>query len=130
VLVDTYYQLRRHTGCARDEAALRAAVQRFRPVLLTTLTAVVGLLPLMFQIEPNFRQGEVHFKPPGSEWWVQMAGAIVWGLSFSTLLTLLLTPVMLALPQTLFRRFGKASGWIRGRLGLKPRQAPAPAPAE
>jgi multidrug efflux pump len=99
-------------------------------VLLTTLTAVVGLLPLMFQIEPNFRQGVVHFKPPGSEWWVQMAGAIVWGLSFSTLLTLLLTPVMLALPSTLFTRFGRAAGWIRRKVGFKRRRPlPAPAPA-
>jgi multidrug efflux pump len=105
-------------------------VQRFRPVLLTTLTAVVGLLPLMFQIEPNFREGVVHLKPPGSEWWVQMAGAIVWGLSFSTLLTLLLTPVMLALPQTLVRRFGKARGWIGGKLGRAPKAAPAAVPAE
>ncbi|HEX8570703.1 MAG TPA: efflux RND transporter permease subunit, partial [Caulobacteraceae bacterium] len=130
VLVDTYYALRRGQGCDRAEAALRAATQRFRPVLLTTLTAVVGLLPLMFQIEPNFRQGVVHFKPPGSEWWVQMAGAIVWGLSFSTLLTLLLTPVMLALPSTLFARFPRAARWIAARLPIRRRLKPAATPAE
>jgi multidrug efflux pump len=125
VLVDTYYALRRNQGLDRPEAALRAAVQRFRPVLLTTLTAVVGLLPLMFQVEPNFREGVIHFKPPGSEWWVQMAGAIVWGLSFSTLLTLLFTPVMLAMPSTL--RLG--AGRLRGRLAaLAPRRRRTLAP--
>ena len=130
VLVDTYYQLRRQQGCGRDEAALRAAVQRFRPVLLTTLTAVVGLLPLMFQIEPSFREGVVHFKPPGSEWWVQMAGAIVWGLTFSTLLTLLLTPVMLAVPSTLFARIARPIRWLRGKLGRGGADQPGLAPAE
>jgi multidrug efflux pump len=106
VLVDTFYQLKR-AGSPGDRAALRAAAMRFRPVLLTTLTAVVGLLPLMFQIEPNFRTGAIEFRPPGSEWWVQMAGAIVWGLSLSTFLTLLVTPTMLALPSVLRERFGR-----------------------
>lgn len=113
VLVDTFYTLKR-AGEPAARAALRAAVIRFRPVLLTTLTAVVGLLPLMFQVEPNFRTGGVEYKPPGSEWWVQMAGAIVWGLSFSTLLTLLFTPVMLAMPNVVGGRFGWAA-----RLGRK-----------
>jgi multidrug efflux pump len=115
VLVDTYYQLVR-AGVPSDFAALRSAAMRFRPVLLTTLTAVVGLLPLMFQLEPNFRTGAIEYKPPGSEWWVQMAGAIVWGLSFSTFLTLLVTPAMLALPSVAKGRFG----WVkrgRGKLG-------------
>jgi multidrug efflux pump len=106
VLVDTFFQvLRAHEGVRSRDAALRAAVLRFRPVLLTTLTAVVGLLPLMFQIEPSFRTGLIEIKPPGSEWWVQMAGAIVWGLSFATLLTLLITPVMLSLYDPIKRMF-------------------------
>ncbi|WP_374569984.1 efflux RND transporter permease subunit [Phenylobacterium sp.] len=106
VLVDTFYQLR-HQGYAADEAAMRAAVQRFRPVMLTTLVTVVGLLPLMFQIHPNFRNAHIEYKAPGSEWWVQLSGAVVWGLSFATLLTLLLTPVLLAAPKVYSERFGK-----------------------
>lgn len=104
VLVDTYYQLRRQ-GFEADVAAMRAAVQRFRPVMLTTLVTIVGLLPLMFQIHPNFRVGDIEYKSPGSEWWVQLSGAVVWGLSFATLLTLFLTPAALAAPKTLARRF-------------------------
>ena len=103
VLVDTFYQLKR-AGYADAEAAVRSAVQRFRPVVLTTVVTVIGLMPLMFQLDPAFRTGHVEYKAPGSEWWVQMAGTVVWGLSFSTLLTLFLTPAALAAPAVLKRR--------------------------
>ncbi|ATQ42510.1 efflux RND transporter permease subunit [Caulobacter mirabilis] len=114
VLVDTFYQLRRQ-GYAPDEAAMRAAVQRFRPVMLTTVVTVIGLLPLMFQLHPNFRGAHLEYKSPGSDWWVQLSGAVVWGLSFSTLLTLFLTPSALAAPKTLSRRFRNIYHWVRGR---------------
>lgn len=114
VLVDTFYQLRRQ-GHAADEAAVRAAAQRFRPVMLTTLVTVAGLLPLMFQIHPNFRAGHLEYKAPGSEWWVQLSGAVVWGLTFSTVLTLVLTPVMLAAPKAVSARTGALWRRLRGR---------------
>ncbi|THD59391.1 efflux RND transporter permease subunit [Phenylobacterium sp.] len=113
VLVDTFYQLRRQ-GYPADEAATRAAAQRFRPVMLTTLVTVVGLLPLMFQIHPNFHTGHIELKAPGSEWWVQLSGAVVWGLSFATLLTLVLTPVLLAAPKVMSQRFGGLWRFARG----------------
>ncbi|MFC3069631.1 efflux RND transporter permease subunit [Phenylobacterium soli] len=128
VLVDTFYQLRRQ-GFAADEASVRAAAQRFRPVMLTTVVTVVGLLPLMFQIHPNFRAGHLEYKAPGSEWWVQLSAAVVWGLSFSTLLTLVLTPVMLAAPKTLSARFGRMWGWGRKKLGLPPKGPARPIPS-
>ena len=123
VLVDTYYQLKR-SGYSDAEAALRSAVQRFRPVMLTTVVTVIGLLPLMFQLDPAFRTGHVEFKAPGSEWWVQLAGTVVWGLSFATLLTLFLTPAALASPAVLKRRAAKARAAMTGR----PMPEPAPAP--
>jgi multidrug efflux pump len=122
VMVDTYYHLRR-SGFPADEAAIRAAAQRFRPVLLTTLVTVAGLIPLMFQIHPDFRTGRIEYKAPGSEWWVQLSAAVVWGLSFATLLTLVLTPVMLAAPKVYSARFG----WLRDRVFGKPPARPAPA---
>ncbi|HEX6861145.1 MAG TPA: efflux RND transporter permease subunit [Caulobacteraceae bacterium] len=130
VLVDTFYQLRRQ-GFEADEAAMRAAVQRFRPVMLTTVVTIVGLLPLMFQLHPNYRNGAFEYKAPGSEWWVQLSGAVVWGLTFSTLLTLVLTPVLLAAPKSTARRFGWLFNKARKRLGLpekKPRGAQPVAP--
>lgn len=124
VLVDTFYHLRQE-GHAADEAAVRAAAQRFRPVLLTTLVTVVGLLPLMFQVHPNFRSGHLEFAAPGSEWWVQLSASVVWGLSFATLLTLVLTPVMLAAPKVYSARFVRLRDWVERRMGRPPRR-PAP----
>jgi multidrug efflux pump len=126
VLVDTFYQLKR-AGYSDAEAAVRSAVQRFRPVVLTTVVTVVGLLPLMFQLDPAFRTGHVEYKAPGSEWWVQMAGTVVWGLSFSTLLTLFLTPAALAAPSVLKRRAVKGLWGVRTIAGGRP---PASAPDE
>jgi len=123
VLVDTYYQLRRQ-GFPADEASVRAAAQRFRPVMLTTLVTVVGLLPLMFQIHPNFHNGHIEYQAPGSEWWVQLSGAVVWGLSFATLLTLVLTPVLLAAPMVASRRFVSYWRWVQRRLGIEPKPRP------
>ncbi|MBS0362860.1 MAG: efflux RND transporter permease subunit, partial [Proteobacteria bacterium] len=119
VLVDTFYQLRRQ-GFPADEAAVRAAAQRFRPVILTTVVTVVGLLPMMFQVHPNFHTGHIDLKAPGSEWWVQLSGAVVWGLSFSTLLTLMLTPVMLAAPKVTSARFSRLWRMVRGQPAPKP----------
>ena len=122
VLVDTFYQLRRQ-GFPADEASVRAAAQRFRPVMLTTLVTVVGLLPLMFQIHPNFHNGHIEMKAPGSEWWVQLSGAVVWGLSFATVLTLALTPALLAAPKVAAERFGWLWRKIRGEPPAKPVKA-------
>jgi multidrug efflux pump len=119
VLVDTFYQLR-HQGYEADEAAVRAAAQRFRPVMLTTVVTVVGLLPLMFQIHPNFHNGHIELKAPGSEWWVQLSASVVWGLTFATLLTLVLTPVLLAAPKVTARRFG----WLWRQVRGEPRGRP------
>ena len=99
VLVDTFYQLRAPGLSRPTRPPCAPAAQRFRPVMLTTLVTVVGLLPLMFQIHPNFHNGHIEYKAPGSEWWVQLSAAVVWGLSFATLLTLVLTPVLLAAPK-------------------------------
>ena len=123
VLVDTFYRLRRQ-GYQADEAAVRAAAQRFRPVMLTTLVTVVGLLPLMFQIHPDFGKAVMEYAAPGSEWWVQLSGAVVWGLSFATILTLVLTPVLLAAPKVMAVRFHWVFDGIRNMLGLKHRVPP------
>ena len=81
VLVDTFYQLRRQ-GFAADEAAVRAATQRFRPVMLTTLVTVVGLLPLMFQIHPNFHNGAHRVQGARARsGGCSCPAAVVWGLS-------------------------------------------------
>lgn len=125
VLVDTFYQLRRQ-GHPADQAAVRAATQRFRPVMLTTLVTVVGLLPLMFQLHPDFAAGRIESHAPGSAIWVHLSASVVWGLSFSTLLTLVLTPVLLAAPKVTSARFARVWSWGRRRLGLQAKLPPKP----
>src|SRR5262249_51980897 len=97
---------------------------RFRPVMLTTVVTVIGLLPLMFQLDPAFRTGHVEYKAPGSEWWVQLAGTGVWGLSFATLLTLFLPPAAPAAPPVLKQRWVK----LRAARDGKPLPETSPAP--
>ncbi|MGH7734031.1 MAG: efflux RND transporter permease subunit, partial [Gemmatimonadales bacterium] len=124
VLVDTFYLLRRQ-GHPADEAAVRAATQRFRPVMLTTVVTVIGLLPLMFQLHPDFKNGVVDSQAPGSEWWVQLSAVVVFGLTFSTLLTLFLTPVALAAPKVL----ASSAERLWARLGGRRPRPLAPVPA-
>ena len=77
---------------------LRTRAQRLRPVLLTTITTVCGLLPMALQFNVDFPARTVHFGSVTSIWWVQLSTAIISGLSFATLLTLVLTPVWIAAP--------------------------------
>lgn len=104
VLIDTFQRLKRD-GRTSEEAAIAAAAQRIRPILLTTLTTICGLLPMVFMMNVNFRAGSITFGGITAEWWVPLATAVVFGLGFSTLMTLIVTPVWLAVPQkiALFR---------------------------
>lgn len=137
VFVDTFQHLRRQ-GMDIYEAATRTAAQRFRPVLLTKVTAIAGLLPMMFAFEVDFGARAVHIGGPDAAPWVPMSTAIVWGLLFASLLTLLVTPCMLALPQVMRERglVFRAARWLGSRLGGAPApahapvHAPARAPAE
>ncbi len=110
VLIDTYNRLR-GLGIDVADATLRACAQRLRPVLLTTITTICGLLPMALQINMNFIDRTVQFGSITSIWWVQLSTAIIFGLGFATLLTLVLTPVMLVMP-TFYR-----DAWRRWRSG-------------
>jgi multidrug efflux pump len=102
VLIDTFQRLQKD-GRTGEEAALAAAAQRIRPILLTTLTTICGLLPMVFKMNVNFREGLITFGGVTAEWWVPLATAVVFGLGFSTLMTLIVTPVWLAIPAKLGR---------------------------
>jgi multidrug efflux pump len=84
------------------DAIIRTGIQRMRPVLLTTWTAIFGLLPLMYEFDVNFFTRQIQFGGPSADWWVPLATAIVYGLGFSTLLTLIVTPALLAIEQRYF----------------------------
>lgn len=102
VLIDTYQRLKKD-GRSSEEASIAAAAQRIRPILLTTLTTICGLLPMVFMMNVNFREGAISFGGITAEWWVPLATAVVFGLGFSTMLTLIVTPVWLAAPAKMGR---------------------------
>ena len=103
VLIDTFQRLR-EAGHELHDAVIRTATQRLRPVLLTTVTTVCGLLPMAFQLNVNFFTREVLSGGPVAIWWVELATAVVFGLAFATLITLILTPALLVLPHHLRSR--------------------------
>jgi multidrug efflux pump len=95
VLIDTYQDFGRYMP--KIEAIVRTAEQRLRPVLLTTITTMAGLAPMMFGLSLDFVNGGYSIDSPTALWWKQLATAVVFGLGIATLLTLVLTPSLLAL---------------------------------
>jgi len=95
VLIDTYQEYSR--SMPRLEAISRTAQARIRPVLLTTITTMAGLAPMMFGLSLDFFNGGSSIDSPTALWWKQLATAVVFGLGIATVLTLLFTPAMLAL---------------------------------
>ena len=100
VLIDTFDYLK-HTSKSVQDAILLAGAQRLRPVLLTTITTVLGLLPMVFQTNIDFVTREITIGAPSTQWWVSLSTTIVFGLSFATVLTLLVTPCALMLRSNL-----------------------------
>ncbi|MCP5081063.1 MAG: efflux RND transporter permease subunit [Alphaproteobacteria bacterium] len=98
VLIDTFQHLRSR-GLEVVDAVLRACAQRLRPVLLTTITTIFGLLPMMYQVNVDWFAPAISIGSVTSTWWVQLSTAIIFGLGFSTMLTLILTPVWIAAPE-------------------------------
>ena len=95
VLIDTYQEYSRYMP--RLEAIVRTAEARIRPVLLTTITTMAGLAPMMFGLSLDFFGGGYSIDSPTALWWKQLATAVVFGLGIATVLTLVFTPSMLAL---------------------------------
>ena len=94
VLIDTYQEYSRYMP--RIEAIVRTAEDRIRPVLLTTITTMAGLAPMMFGLSLDFGNGGYSIDSPTALWWKQLATAVVFGLGIATVLTLVFTPSMLA----------------------------------
>lgn len=103
VLIDTYNDLRKE-GQPPREALLRTGAQRLRPVVLTSLTTALGLMPMVIGVNINFFDRSIVFGAPSTQWWTELSSAIAGGLVFATVLTLIVTPAMLMLGVKLGER--------------------------
>jgi len=107
VLIDTYNAYRASGDDALD-AAMKTGAVRMRPVLLTAITTILGLMPMVLALNINLLTREISHGAPSTQWWTQLSSAIAGGLAFTTLLTLFLTPSLLVLGA-------RVSAWIRTR---------------
>jgi multidrug efflux pump len=115
VLIDTYDRLRRE-GVETYEAIMQTCRERARPVVLTAVTAILGVLPIAFGMNLEFINREIAIGAPATQWWINLSTAIVFGLGFATVLTLIITPAMLmGVEQLAVRRREFASRWFRRR---------------
>ena len=122
VLIDTYDRLREE-GWTKLDAVLQTCRERARPVVLTAVSAILGVLPIAFGLGLELFHHETTINAPSTQWWISLSSAIVYGLAFATVLTLVVTPSALmvftrdkrpagqrGLLSRLFRRFSRRGG--------------------
>jgi multidrug efflux pump subunit AcrB len=93
VLID-YINILRRRGLSVQEAVIRAGIRRFRPVTLTAITTVLGLIPLTFGFGFDFYSFTLESGGTDAAFWRQMGVAVIFGLMFGTVLTLIIVPVI------------------------------------
>ncbi len=101
IFIDTFDILRKDakTYAERKLAILRTGAQRMRPVILTKLTTILGLFPILLGMDIDYLHGEISFGSPSTEWWILLSTCIVFGVAFASVLTLILTPCALMLRE-------------------------------
>jgi multidrug efflux pump len=123
VLLDFVIKLRKDQGLGLYEALMEAGRTRFRPVALTAITTVLGLVPLTFGLSVDFARlvhGDLKHAliigGESSQWWGSMGVAVIWGLTIATFLTLVVVPVMYATIEEM-------KGWFRRRVAIPIKRA-------
>ena len=105
-----------------DEALVEAGRTRLRPVLLTAATTILGILPLATGIDFDWREFHFVIGAESADFWRPLGVAIIFGLTVSTFLTLVIVPTFYSLLDDWLasgsRAMGRASGWLVKRLGL------------
>jgi multidrug efflux pump len=114
VLIDTYDRLRREGREAKD-AIIETCRERARPVVLTATTAVLGVLPIAFGVNVEFLSRGITVGAPSTQWWISLSTAIVFGLAFATVLTLVVTPAALMAIEQLAARRRRWGAALRSR---------------
>jgi multidrug efflux pump len=123
VLIDTYDRLREE-GWNKLDAVLQTCRERARPVVLTAMSAILGVLPIAFGLGLEIFHHETTINAPSTQWWISLSSAIVFGLTFATGLTLVVTPSMLMVFTRDKRKVGQRS-WLQRLLRRKPTDAEA-----
>ncbi|MCK4868800.1 MAG: efflux RND transporter permease subunit, partial [Alphaproteobacteria bacterium] len=118
VLIDTYDRLRLVEPDAKL-ALLRTGAQRLRPVLLTTVTTILGLLPMVLSMNIDFFSRRITVGAPSTQWWTQLSSAIAFGLAFATVLTLVVTPSALMARANMRARLDRWGEWRAERRAAK-----------
>jgi multidrug efflux pump len=118
VLIDTFDRLREIEPDPKL-AVLRTGAQRLRPVLLTTVTTILGLLPMVLRVNIDFVSRQITVGAPSTQWWTQLSSAIAFGLAFATVLTLVVTPSALMARANMRTRLDRWGQWRSGRRAAK-----------
>ena len=134
VLIDTYDRLR-HEGVGAYDAIIETCRERARPVVLTAVTAILGVLAIAFGINLDFVNRDIAIGAPSTQWWTHLSAAIVFGLGFATILTLVVTPAALMMIANLSegrqrRRAAREAKREAKRLAKAGASASSPTPAE
>jgi multidrug efflux pump len=110
ILLDTYNHLRRNQPeLSLVEMAVRTGAQRLRPVCLTVITAGLGLVPLALGISVDLLGRDITTRGMVAGYWKPLAAALVYGLTFATVLTLVITPLLMIIPERL-KQWWKSRG--------------------
>ena len=108
VLIDTFNRLKEDSPQIEQSLhIINACKQRLRPIVLTSLTTIFGLLPLAMGISLDIISRDIVVGSRIVDWWSNLAVSIVFGLGFSTFITLILTPALLTLPYAFKNEYKK-----------------------
>ena len=104
VLID-YTNKLRAGGMDLRQAVIAGGATRFRPVMLTAITTILGLIPMVTGVSINFTDLSISLVSESSQYWRSMAIVVIFGLMLATFLTLVVVPVLYTLHARLTRVF-------------------------
>lgn len=112
VLID-YTNRLRDRGMKLHDAIVAAGATRLRPVLLTAITTILGLLPMVTGISYDFHEWGISWVSESSQWWRSMAIVVIFGLMVATFLTLIVVPTLYSLFASFHEKSSESVRWIR-----------------
>ena len=109
VLID-YTNKLKERGMALRDAIIAAGATRLRPVCLTAITTILGLIPMVTGVSFDFKNMAISWVSESTQWWRSMASVVIFGLLIATFLTLVVVPALYSLME---------SGRVRASLAIQ-----------